>query len=83
MLIYLGCGAVAAFALAIGLALTGAAPAAVAHAAFALGAMPLIFAAMGHFVPVLTRSGGAEPTIHRLPLAAQLAGAAAVGVLAG
>lgn len=83
VLIYLGCGAVAAFALAIGLALTGAAPAAVAHAAFALGAMPLIFAAMGHFVPVLTRSGGAEPTIHRLPLAAQLAGAAAVGVLAG
>ena len=39
-----------------------------AHAAFAIGALPLIFAAMSHFVPVLTRSGGAEPGIHRLPL---------------
>ncbi len=83
MLIYLGCSAVAAFALAIGLTVAGAAPAAVAHAAFALGAMPLIFAAMGHFVPVLTRSGGAEPAIHRLPLVLQAAGAVAVGVLAG
>jgi hypothetical protein len=83
VLIYLGCSAVLAFAVAIGLAAAGAPPAAVAHAAFALGAMPLIFAAMGHFVPVLTRSGGAEPRIHRLPLAMQVAGAAAVGVLAG
>ena len=83
VLIYLGCCAVLAFALAIALALAGAAPAAVAHAAFALGAMPLIFAAMGHFVPVLTRSAGAAPTVHRLPLAMQAAGAAAVGVLAG
>ncbi|TYC53959.1 hypothetical protein ETQ85_20435 [Zoogloea oleivorans] len=83
MLIYLGCSAVFAFAMAIALAWAGAPPAAVAHAAFALGAMPLIFAAMGHFVPVLTRSGGAEARIHRLPLVMQLAGAAVVGVLAG
>jgi hypothetical protein len=83
VLIYLGCSAVFAFAMAIGLVVVGAAPAAVAHAAFALGAMPLIFAAMGHFVPVLTRSGGAEPWIHRLPLAMQVAGAAVLGVLAG
>jgi len=83
MLTYLGCSAVAAFALAIGLALAGAAPAAAAHAAFALGAMPLIFAAMGHFVPVLTRSTGAGPAIHRLPLLVQAVGAAVVGVLAG
>ena len=83
MLIYLGCGTVAAFALSIGLTLVGAAPAAAAHAAFALGAMPLIFAAMGHFVPVLTRSAGAEPTIHRLPLVMQAAGVAVVGALAG
>ncbi|KAB2966119.1 hypothetical protein, partial [Zoogloea sp.] len=59
MLIYLGCCTVLAFAAAILLALRGDAPAAAAHAAFAAGAMPLIFAAMGHFVPVLTRSAGA------------------------
>lgn len=83
ILIYLGCSAIAAFALAIALGFAGAAPAAVAHAAFAIGAMPLIFAAMSHFVPVLTRSGGAEPAVHRLPLVLQAAGVAVVAVLAG
>lgn len=58
-------------------------PAAVAHAAFALGAMPLIFAAMGHFVPVLTRGTGAEPAIRRLPLLLQVAGGLVVATLAG
>ena len=56
---------------------------AVAHLAFAVGIVPLIFAAMSHFVPVLTRSGGAEPAVHRLPLVLQAAGAAVVAVLAG
>ena len=83
ILIYLGCTAIAAFALALVLGFMGAAPAAVAHAAFAIGALPLIFAAMSHFVPVLTRSGGAEPGIHRLPLVLQAAGVAVVAVLAG
>jgi hypothetical protein len=59
VLIYLGCCAVLAFATAILLALQGASPVAAAHAAFAVGAIPLVFAAMGHFVPVLTRSSGA------------------------
>ena len=81
ILIYLGCTAIAAFALALVLGLTGAAPAAVAHAAFAIGALPLIFAAMSHFVPVLTRSGGAEPGVHRLPLVLQAAGVVAVAVV--
>ena len=80
ILIYLGCTAIAAFALALVLGFMGAAPAAVAHAAFAIGALPLIFAAMSHFVPVLTRSGGAEPGIHRLPLVLQAAGVAVVAV---
>ncbi len=31
-------------------------PLAVAHLAFAVGIVPLIFAAMSHFVPVLTRT---------------------------
>lgn len=83
MLIYLGASVVAAFGLAIGLAVAGAPPAAAAHAAFALGAMPLIFAAMGHFVPVLTRSAGAEAYVHRLPLVVQASGAVVVGVLTG
>ena len=83
ILIYLGCSAIIAFALAMALGLAGAPPAAVAHAAFAIGAMPLIFAAMSQFVPVLTRSGGAEPAVHRLPLVLQAAGAAVVAVLAG
>ncbi|HMW52634.1 MAG TPA: hypothetical protein PKD33_11150 [Rhodocyclaceae bacterium] len=79
----LGGAALAAFALAIGLALSGAPRAAAAHAAFALGAMPLIFAAMGHFVPVLTRTGGAPSALGRLPRAMQAAGALVVGALAG
>lgn len=83
MLIYLGCCTVLAFVLAIGLALQGAAPAAAAHAAFAVGAMPLVFAAMGHFVPVLTRSGGASGMVHRLPLVVQAAGLLALGALGG
>ena len=83
MLIYLGCGAAGAFGLAMAMAVVGMPPAASAHGAFALGAMPLIFAAMGHFVPVLTRSRGAEKAVHRLPLVLQLAGGAVVGVLAG
>jgi hypothetical protein len=35
----------------------GGSPLAVAHLAFAVGIVPLIFAAMSHFVPVLTRTG--------------------------
>ena len=46
ILIYLGCSAIASFALAIALGLAGTPPAAVAHAAFAIGALPLIFAAV-------------------------------------
>ncbi|MDP3537286.1 MAG: hypothetical protein Q8S26_01135 [Azonexus sp.] len=51
---------------------------AVAHLAFAVGIVPLIFAAMSHFVPVLTRTGDPGHWIKRLPLAAQLAGFCAV-----
>jgi hypothetical protein len=83
VLIYLGCCAVLAFATAILLALQGASPVAAAHAAFAVGAMPLVFAAMGHFVPVLTRSSGATGAIRRLPLAMQAAGLLALGALGG
>lgn len=68
--------------LALGLAGWGT-PAAVAHIAFAVGIVPLIFAAMGHFVPVLTRSGNPPWLIRYLPLGAQLAGLSAVAAMAG
>ncbi len=51
-----------------------AAPAAWAHLAFALGVMPLILGAMGHFVPVLTRSGAPAAAMRAVPLLALAAG---------
>ena len=50
-------------------------PQGIAHIAFAIGILPLIFAAMTYFVPVLTRSGDPGRWIMRLPLVAQLVGA--------
>lgn len=58
-------------------------PAAIAHLAFAVGVVPLIFAAISHFVPVLTRSGDPPPWIGNLPLLAQLAGLLAVLAMQG
>lgn len=66
------------------LALSGVgSPLAVAHLAFAVGIVPLIFAAMSHFVPVLTRTRDPGPWITRLPLAAQVAGVVAVAAMQG
>jgi len=56
---------------------------AVAHLAFAVGIVPLIFAAMSHFVPVLTRTGDPGRLIARLPPAAQVAGLCAVLAMQG
>ena len=58
-------------------------PVAVAHLAFAVGIVPLIFAAMSHFVPVLTRTGDPQSWIRHLPLLAQIAGLTAVGAMQG
>ena len=67
-----------------GLALSGVgSPLAVAHLAFAVGIVPLIFAAMSHFVPVLTRTGDPGKVITRLPSASQLAGLVAVAAMQG
>lgn len=69
---------------AASLAMLGAGtPAAVAHLVFAVGIVPLIFAAMTHFVPVLTRTGDAPAIIRRLPVFAQLAGCLLVLALQG
>ena len=56
---------------------------AVAHLAFAVGIVPLIFAAMSHFVPVLTRTGDPGRWLARLPPAAQVAGLVAVAAMQG
>lgn len=73
-----------ALAASVVLTLAGqGAPVAVAHLAFAVGIVPLIVAAMTHFVPVLTRTGDPAPAIRRLPLVAQAAGLLAVAAMAG
>ena len=58
-------------------------PLAVAHLAFAVGIVPLIFAAMSHFVPVLTRTGDPSRSISLVPAAAQMAGIVAVAAMQG
>lgn len=74
--------AVAALCCLVLAGLAGAAgvgtPAAVAHLAFAGGIVPLIFAAMIHFVPVLTRTGDPPAAVRRLPWLAQASGGLAV-----
>ena len=76
----------AAFAAAIALAFAGAAsPAAAAHIGFAAGIMPLIFGAMMHFVPVLTRGRPPQARVQVIPPAMLGAGlvAAAAFLLPG
>lgn len=48
------------------------------HLMLAAGAMPLIFGAMSHFIPVLTRTREAERVIGIIPLVALAGGALAV-----
>jgi len=66
------------------LALSGlGSPLAVAHLAFAVGIVPLIFAAMMHFVPVLTRTGEPDRCLASLPSAVQATGLLAIGAMQG
>jgi hypothetical protein len=58
-------------------------PLAVAHLALAVGIVPLILAAMSHFVPVLTRTGDPSRSISLVPAAAQMAGIVAVATMQG
>lgn len=75
MLIYLGFSTVAVFIAALLLADAGGTSApALAHLVFAVGIVPLIFAAIAHFVPVLTRGRAAPRTVRLLPLLLQLTG---------
>lgn len=52
--------------------------AAALHLILAVGTMPLIFGAMSHFIPVLTRTRGAPPALASLPVLALAGGALAV-----
>jgi hypothetical protein len=68
----------------VGLTLGGiGSPVAVVHLVFAVGIVPLIFAAMMHFVPVLTRTGSPGALLKCLPFVAQAAGLLVVGALQG
>ena len=52
--------------------------AAALHLILAVGAMPLIFGAMSHFIPVLTRTRGAPSALASVPFLALAGGALAV-----
>lgn len=54
-------------------------PAALWHLVFAMGALPLVLAAMGYFAPVLTRTPEAPRLLTLIPLAALTAGVGIVG----
>ena len=80
----LAVAALLALAAAGVLLVTGlAAPQLAAHMAFALGVLPLILAAMGYFVPVLTRSTAPGFAAWWPPLLAWAAGLVAVLAFAG
>lgn len=54
-------------------------PAALWHLVFAVGAMPMIFAAMTYFAPVLTRTPAAPKVLSIVPATALVAGLGIVG----
>lgn len=75
MLIYLGGSALTAFLVSVALQVFGdISPLATAHLVFAVAIMPLIFGAITHFIPVLTRSGGPHRAVLLMPLMLQVAG---------
>ena len=79
MLVALVLTAVASFAAAVFLPWTFPLPAAAhIHLVLAAGVMPLIFGAMTHFVPVLTRSKSPSTGIRLIPLFMLASGALAV-----
>lgn len=80
----LGFSAALSFLLALVLGASAVlAPVAALHVVFAIGILPLIFGAMLHFVPVLTRSGAPHRAIANLPFVAQANGLFVVLVLQG
>lgn len=72
--------ALATFAVAL-LVMPHAGRAAALHLMLAVGALPLIFAAMSHFIPVLTRSRAAPPELGSVPVLALAGGTLAVAAI--
>lgn len=80
----LGISAVVTFLLALILGASAVlTPVAALHVIFAIGIVPLIFGAMLHFVPVLTRTGAPHRLIAAMPYAAQMTGIVIVLVIDG
>jgi hypothetical protein len=75
VLIYLGLSALAVFVSTLVLLVLGEPSLLVTtHLVFAVAILPLIFGAIAHFVPVLTRTGEAPRCVLMLPLLLQAAG---------
>ena len=75
MLTYLGLSALAVFALAIGLSVfSEPSTLAITHLVLVGAIVPLIFGAITHFVPVLTRGRVANRAVLALPLVLQVTG---------
>ena len=75
MLIYLGLSALAVFTSTVVLLLLDTLPfLAAAHLVLAVAILPLIFGAIAHFVPVLTRSGKPHSAVLLAPLLLQACG---------
>lgn len=83
-MIRLGLVAFLSFPLALVLGAGGLlTPAAALHVVFAVGILPLIFGAMLHFLPVLTRSAAPHRAIAALPFVAQANGLVVVLAIGG
>jgi hypothetical protein len=75
VLIYLGLSALVVILATLAFLLLGELSyLAATHLVFSLAVLPLVFAAIAHFVPVLTRSAGAPRGIWLAPLLLQGAG---------
>jgi len=82
--IFLGISAAVSFLLALILGASAVlTPVAALHVAFAVGIVPLIFGAMLHFVPVLTRTGSPHRLVALLPFGAQATGIGIVLAIQG
>jgi hypothetical protein len=78
-----GLSAVGTFVAAASLAIFGAPRVVVVHLIFAAGILPLVLAAILHFVPVLTRTGSASRGMMSVPALAMVAGWGVAATLAG
>lgn len=82
-LVYLGVAAPVFFAAALIAHFLAVPPAPTFHLAFAVGALPLVFGAILHFTPVLTKTSPVAGVLAALPLFVQGCALLLVGALSG